>query len=69
MSFEERFLRKAAELLGQEAVVVAVTRSPKALEEAAREARQEGQDYRLLQKYLLNERLGTAELIFRYRRG
>ena len=40
-----------------------------ALEEAAREARQEGQDYRLLQKYLLNERLGTAELIFRYRRG
>ncbi len=69
VSFEERFLRKAAELLGQEAVVVAVTRSPKALEEAAREACQEGQDYRLLQKYLLNERLGTAELIFRYRRG
>ena len=68
VSFEERFLHKAAELLAEDAIVVVVTRSSKAMEEAAREVRQEGQDYRLLQKYLLNERLGTTELIFRYRR-
>jgi tRNA G10 N-methylase Trm11 len=66
--FEERFLRKAAALLAEEAVVVVITRSPRTLEEAVLEARQEGQDYRLLQKYLLNERLGTTEFIFRYRR-
>ena len=66
--FEERFLRKAAALLAEEAVVVVVTRSPKTLEKAVLEAQQEGQDYRLLQKYLLNERLGTTEFIFRYRR-
>ena len=61
VSFEERFLHKAAELLAEDAIVVVVTRSSKAMEEAAREVR-------LLQKYLLNERLGTTELIFRYRR-
>ena len=66
--FEIRFLERAAGLLADEAIVVVVTRNPRMLETAAKDMRAEGQDFRLLQKYLLNERLDTAELIFRYKR-
>ena len=67
--FMDRFLDKAAQLLEDRAEVVVVTRKPEELERATERRGGSGQDYFLQKKFLLNERLGTTEIIFQFHRN
>lgn len=66
--FMDRFLSKSAELLEDKAEVIVVTRQAEKLERAARRRSDFGSDYTLQEKFLLNEKLGLTELIFRFHR-
>ena len=60
--FAIRFLEKASGLLRGGAVLIILTNTPAALKKAASGC------YTLLEEYLLNERTGSTELIFRHER-
>lgn len=62
--FMARFVRRCGELFSPQAVLIAVTGSPRALEDAAQETGQ----FVKQQEYLLNERTGVKEMIFTFHR-